>query len=110
MWFGIEFGIGVYAALVGCMFAFQRQLMYYPTKTIAAPAVYGLVGVKEIFRISADGVKLQVWTHAAREHYPTIVYFHGNAEHLGSRAAKFSAFIDAGFGLIAVSYRGFGKS
>lgn len=110
MWFGIELGFGIYAALIGCMFAFQRTLMYYPTRTIAAPAVYGLTKAEEIFLTSRDGTKLQTWTHPAQKGYPTIVYFHGNAEHLGSRAAKFSAFIDSGFGLVAVSYHGFGKS
>jgi len=39
-----------------------------------------------------------------------VVYFHGNALHLGERAVWLKAFIDAGLGLVAVSHRGFGKS
>jgi len=110
MWFGFELAIGIYAAMIGGIYAFQRSLMYYPVKTIASPDVYGLAGVKETSLTSFDGTELQAWVHPASSGWPTILYFHGNAEHLGSRAAKFSAFIDAGFGLIAVSYRGFGKS
>ncbi len=110
MWFGIDFAIGIYAALIGGIFAFQRHLMYYPVKTLAAPAVYGLTDVEEVFLKSVDDVKLQVWVHKTRTKYPTIVYFHGNATHLGDRAPKFASFVNAGFGLVAVSYRGFGKS
>ncbi|MBY0408120.1 MAG: alpha/beta hydrolase, partial [Rickettsiales bacterium] len=42
--------------------------------------------------------------------FPTIVYFHGNASHMGNRAGKYQAFADKGFGVLAVSYRGYGKS
>jgi fermentation-respiration switch protein FrsA (DUF1100 family) len=110
MLIGIELGLAVYGGLIGCMYAFQRVLMYHPTRTIADAVTYGLTTVREITLTSRDGTPLQCWTHAAREGFPTIVYYHGNAEHLGVRAAKFSAFVDAGFGLVAVSYRGFGKS
>jgi len=110
MWIGIIIGLGAYLLLIGCIFVFQRHLMYHPVTIIAPPSVYGLTNVEEVFVPSSDGVKLQVWVHKARESYPTIVYFHGNAFHLADRASKFSAFADAGFGLVAVSYRGFGKS
>ena len=61
--------------------------------------------MEDILLETSDNVRLQAWVHAARSGY-----FHGNALHLGERAAWFKAFIDAGFGLVAVSHRGFGKS
>jgi uncharacterized protein len=110
MWISIEIGIGVYCVFVGGLFAFQRRLMYFPVKMTEPPSAFGLKGVEDIFLETSDKVKLQTWVHAARPGYSTILYFHGNAFHLGERAAWFSAFIDAGFGLVAVSHRGFGKS
>jgi len=110
MWIAVEVGVGVYIALVSCIFAFQRHLMYHPAKNIAPPEVYGLSGVEDVFLSSADGVRLQAWVRPSRKGMPTIVYFHGNAANLSDRAAKFGGFIDAGFGLVAVSYRGYGKS
>ena len=110
MWIGIEIGIVVYCALLGGLFAFQRRLMYFPAKMTAPPSAFGLKGVEDIYLETSDKVRLQTWVHAARPGYPTVLYFHGNAFHLGGRAAWFKAFIDAGFGLVAVSHRGFGKS
>ena len=110
MWIGIEIGIAVYCALVGGLLVFQRRLMYFPVKMIAPPSAFGLKGVEDIILEASDNVKLQTWAHAARPGYPTLLYFHGNAIHLGERASWFNAYIDAGSGLVAVSHRGFGKS
>jgi fermentation-respiration switch protein FrsA (DUF1100 family) len=84
--------------------------MYHPLKAISPPEIYGLTGVEDIFLKSSDGVRLQAWVRPARKGMPTIVYFHGNAANLADRANKFAGFSEAGFGFIAVSYRGFGKS
>ena len=110
MWVAIEIGLGIYVAIVCCIFAFQRHLMYLPSKAILAPDAYGLGGMEELTLDAEDGVRLQAWAHPARTDMPTIVYFHGNAGHIGDRAAKFAGFLEAGFGLVAVSYRGYGKS
>lgn len=84
--------------------------MYHPSRDIGDPGKYGLGQINDLFIESLDGVRVQLWQHTAKPGYPTIIYFHGNAINLGDRVAKFSAFIDSGFGLIAVGYRGFGKS
>lgn len=99
-----------YLAVVGCIVFFQRQLMYHPNTHILSPAEYGLRGFEDMAITEKDGTSLQLWVHHPQEHFPTIVYFHGNAGNLGDRAAKFSAFADSGFGIVALSYRGYGKS
>lgn len=110
MLFLIKFAILSYIFLIGLIVFFQRKLMYRPVRVMGDPTSYGLPQVEETFITASDGVKLQLWQHVASPGYPTIVYFHGNAIHLGDRAAKFSSFTDSSFGLVAVSYRGFGKS
>lgn len=95
-----------YLALVAGIFAFQRQLMYHPDRLIGPPAEYGLGQVRDI--LTPGGV--QLWVSEAKHGYPTIIYFHGNASHLGNRADKFRAFLEEGFGLVALGYPGFGKS
>lgn len=99
-----------YGAVAAAIALFQRKLMYHPNKHINPPEAYGLKDVEDIMLRSGDGTPIQVWKHKAKDGFPTIIYFHGNAGNIADRAAKFSSFIDYGYGLLALSYRGFGKS
>jgi pimeloyl-ACP methyl ester carboxylesterase len=92
------------------MYLFQRQFMYFPDGSEALPATYKLEGFTRVPLVSGDGTAIAVWTHPARAGMDTIIYFHGNAGHLGYRAEKFRALAEAGFGLVALSYRGYGGS
>jgi fermentation-respiration switch protein FrsA (DUF1100 family) len=102
--------ICLYTALVAGMYVFQRKLMYMPDKAIEAPEQYGLKGFRDLRTKTADGLSIQLWYRPATQGFPTIVYFHGNASNLANRSGIFSALTNVGFGLLAVSYRGYGKS
>lgn len=99
-----------YAVLVVALFFFQRKLLYFPDRNIMPPESYGLEGFADLRATSADGTRVQLWYKAAQSGFPTIIYFHGNAAHLGNRAGTYHSFTQAGFGLLALSYRGYGKS
>lgn len=99
-----------YAVLCAGMFFFQRKLMYFPYAARPSFSACGLQCAQEIGLVSADGTKLVACHISAREHFPTIVYFHGNAGNLEFRAPRFAAFSAAGFGVLAVNYRGYGGS
>ncbi|MBY0355232.1 MAG: alpha/beta hydrolase [Rickettsiales bacterium] len=92
------------------MWAAQRHLLYRPQTNIQAPTIYGLQDFEDLHLQSADGTHVQVWHRKARAGYPTIVYFHGNGGHLGGRAHYYKLLSDAGFGILALSYRGYGSS
>lgn len=92
------------------MYGFQRQLMYVPTVAIESPASYGLVDFSAINLKASDGTQLEAWYHPAKENYPTIIHFHGNGGNLSHRAFFFSLLRDAGFGVLGLDYRGYGKS
>ena len=69
------------------------------------PAEYGLKTVKAIRIETNSGRKLLAWWHKPQmPNLPTIVYFHGNAGHLGHRAEKIRPYVDAGLGMLLVSY------
>jgi fermentation-respiration switch protein FrsA (DUF1100 family) len=55
---------------------------------------------------SFDGTKLIVWTAKAATNKPTVIYFHGNAGNLATRAQRFDRLLDRGFGVVAMAYRG----
>jgi len=99
-----------YVLFLALVYCFQRHLLYHPDKTIATPAQYGLENFTEYFVPSSDGVTIQLWYRSAAQGMPTVVYFHGNAANLGNRAGIYGALAEKGFGVLAVSYRGYGKS
>ncbi len=102
--------LALYIGLLIVMYVFQRRLLFLPDTNIAPPASYGLSDYKDIMAVSSDGYKIQLWYKEARAGYPTILYFHGNAANLANRAGSFAAFSNSGFGVLALSYRGYGKS
>ncbi len=106
----LTFLIGIYLLICAFLWFNQRNMLYYPTRDIAAPEAYGLSGVQEQFIKTPDGTRLQLWVKPAQDGLPTLIYFHGNGGHLGYRQEIYRAMTNAGLGLIALSYRGYGKS
>lgn len=107
----LKFFIVLYLGVMLTMTLLQRRLMYHPEKNILHPEDYGLNAVQELQLKAADGVHVQAWyIPPTNPTFPLILYFHGNAGHIGDRAVKLGQFAHAGFGVLGVSYRGFGKS
>ena len=93
----------IYLTLLAVMFIFQRQIQYHPTGKIEKT----LEGFEEKILITSDNKKILAWYKPAPEKGKLIIYFHGNAGNLGDRAHKFLAFSKSGFGVLAISYRGY---
>ncbi len=101
-------GFITYGALVGALSVFQRHLMYFPDTDKPSPADFGVPEMVEVTLKTKDGLDLLAWYRAPQsDALPVILYFHGNAGHIGFRAAKVRPYIDAGFGVLLVSYRGY---
>lgn len=99
---------GGYAALVAGMYVFQRNLMYLPSASMPSPAASGVGEMRTVTLHTEDGLELAAWYRPARPGRATIVYFHGNAGHLGYRAGRVRPYLDAGYGVLLVEYRGYG--
>ncbi|MDX1975507.1 MAG: alpha/beta fold hydrolase [Rickettsiales bacterium] len=100
----------LYGALLVYMYTMQRKLLYFPDVDIAPPESYGLSGFSDLRVRSSDNLSVQLWYAPAAANMPTILYFHGNAAHIGNRSAIYGALSAQGFGVAALSYRGYGKS
>ena len=59
---------------------------------------------------TADSERLVTWHVAPRSGRPVILYFQGNGGALSHRVDRFARLVQDGFGVVAVSYRGFGGS
>ncbi len=100
----------VYAVVAVAAFILQRRLMYFPDPERVSPAAYNLASVKERVLTAPDGTLLITWYTPAAPGKPTLLYFHGNAGNLASRAERIRRFAARGYGVLMLSYRGYGGS
>jgi len=99
----------VYLGLGAGLFALQRKLIYMPDRSTPERAEFGAHDMDEVSYETADGLALRAWYKApARDDRPVIVYFHGNAGHIGYRVGKVRPYLDAGYGVFLAGYRGYG--
>jgi fermentation-respiration switch protein FrsA (DUF1100 family) len=102
--------LGAYAALVGVVFGAQRQMMYFPMPGPLDPLAVGLPEMRSVALHTDDGLTLTAWYAPARGQAATLLYLHGNGGHIGHRAAKVRPYLDGGFGVLLLSYRGYGSN
>lgn len=99
----------IYGAVLVVMTVFQRSFLYYPGALETTPAQSGVPQMQTVRLTTEDGLQLLAWVQpppdAAK---PWVVIFHGNAGTLAGRAFKARRFLDAGYGVLLVEYRGYG--
>jgi uncharacterized protein len=105
----VTFGL-LYAVALSGMYAFQRDLQYFPTRRDPAPQAVGLTGVKVVPLATPDGEVLVLWTSPATGDRPTILFLHGNGGEIADRADRFAYYQAQGFGVAFLSWRGYGGS
>jgi hypothetical protein len=98
--------------IVGVLYAAQRQLVFPANTTRVDLIAAGLPETREIMLRTGDGVDLIAWTAAPKPGEPVVLYFHGNGGNLNSRGrvGRVRLLIEAGFGVVMVSWRGYGGS
>ena len=100
--------LSVYAVLVFLLYVFQRELIYFPLQGAPDPEAAGVPEMSLMWLETDDGLKLKAWYRPPLEPgLPTIVYFHGNAGHIGHRAFLIKPYLDFGFGVLLATYRGY---
>ncbi|MCZ6764468.1 MAG: alpha/beta hydrolase [Alphaproteobacteria bacterium] len=98
-----------YVLVAAVIFFTQRRLMYLPDPTPPSLAQAGVPDMSVVALRTGDGLDLEAWYRpAARDSAPTLVYLHGNAGNIGHRGGKVRPYLDAGFGVLLVSWRGYG--
>jgi uncharacterized protein len=102
--------VAIYFLTIVCMTIFQRRLQYFPDRRLVDPAQAGMDGVDALRLTTNDGETLVAWYVPAKDGHPLILYFHGNGGALGDRIPRFRALTASGYGLLALSYRGYGGS
>jgi uncharacterized protein len=100
----------VYLMVVGILFAMQRQMLFYRTTEPPMLNDATLTAKRSIVCLAtADGLNLRAWYFApAREGAPVALFLHGNAGDIGNHLPFAKFLITAGYGVLALEYRGYG--
>ncbi len=107
LWAGALTAGLAYGGAVAFMYAYQGKLMYPGSEPTEPPHAVGLRNVAEVRIETHDGLLLLAWWQPPQPGRPVVLYFHGNAGPLASRAIKFAHFAEAGYGLLMMAYRGY---
>ncbi len=103
--------VGFYLIFIAVFYVMQRQFIYFPKKSSkATPTDAGVSTMKIVSLQTADGLKLQAWYQPAKTGKPTLIYFHGNAGAISDRAALIKPYLDQGYGVLLVTYRGYSNN
>ena len=98
---GIAVTYVVFAIAVVCL---QRHLLYPAPEASHTPVLKG----GQLLRIPDGERTVSAFFIAAKEHMPTVVHFHGNAEQLADLVPLAFQYSQAGIGFMGVEYPGYG--
>ena len=102
--------VSIYVALLLTGYLVQRRLLYVVDPVHVDPKSAGLSGVTETVIAAPDGARVLAWHGPAKTGQPTLLYFHGNAGSLAARAPRIERFMAEGWGVLMMTYRGYGGS
>lgn len=98
-----------YLAILVMVYFGQRHLQYYPNRSYPKPADYDAPEMQALKVRTEDGLDLLAWfAPPKKKGGKVIVFYHGNAGHIGDRVHKVREFTAAGYGVYLCEYRGYG--
>ena len=98
-----------WSVIAGAMFVCQRALLYHPDSSSPDRATLVRSGFQPLSVKTVDGLELESWWRKPAEPGRlTVALFHGNAGHHGHRLQGVLPLIEAGYGIVLASYRGYG--
>ncbi len=101
---------GVLIALTVALGFFGMHLFYGKiyrfNQGMEQPGDFELDGVRDVTLTSEDGSEIAAWIKPPLEGAPVILYFMGNFTSIGPSINRLKPFLDKGFGVAALVYRG----
>ncbi len=111
----MTWAIGVAAALlltVAGIRLFENSFIYFPPRFpegFPSPELYGR-HVEEVWLTTLDRVRVNAWYLPNPASQRALLWFHGNAENIGHGLEHLGFYSRLGVNVLAVDYRGYGKS
>ena len=89
------------------LFFLQRKILFNTAGKPKKPNEYNLKNVEEVNITTTDGVNLLAWLSRPKINKPLLIYFHGNSFDIGERAYRIKRYIDEGWGILLLAWRGY---
>ena len=90
------------------LWIFQRHIIYRPDRVRPDPKLYSDYHISEISIKTSDELDLLGWwVKPIDANSPIIVYFHGNSGSLGYRLEKVIPYLNKGYGVLLLAWRGY---
>lgn len=104
--------VGGGAAGCSSLDEWQRQAIFNPIKDSPRWFSEPLAGTEEYAINLANGHQLHFWyvPQDDAKSAPTVLYLHGARWNMNGSVSRMARWLDLGFNVLAVDYRGFGKS
>jgi fermentation-respiration switch protein FrsA (DUF1100 family) len=106
-----------YIVIVVLLLVFEKRLIFFPQIPGRLSGDWSPPGLahEEVWLSASDGVRLNAWwvparADGARADLPTVLCFHGNAANIAWRADVYRFLRDLPANVLALEYRGYGKS
>lgn len=107
---GVLILLAVVLLLLGLAWAFQRQVIYFPSTREVEPASTVLPGARDVELHTSDGLSLGAWWLPATgaDRGLTVLVANGNAGDRSQRAPLARALAAEGLSVLLFDYRGYG--
>ena len=91
---------------------FEDRMVFFPEPALPGDMTPEQAGVQveDVFLTTGDGVKIHGWWAQTEAAQRTVLYFHGNAGNLSQRLPTIGWLQQLPANVLAVDYRGYGKS
>jgi len=101
-----------YVLLLILVRLFEARLIFFPNYPDRMDGDWHppVLPVQDVWLTAADGVKLHAWWIPHELAKVTFLAFHGNASNIANRAPIYEFLHDAPANVLAVEYRGYGRS
>ncbi|AFY37342.1 alpha/beta hydrolase fold protein [[Leptolyngbya] sp. PCC 7376] len=103
---------GIYFALCIFLLVWQNRIIFKPTKTLENfPQTYEL-DHHELWLPVKNGVEIHGWwlPSQANDNGKALLFLHGNSYNVGENLFHAKRFVDMGFSVLLMDYRGYGLS
>lgn len=90
----------------------ENHLIFFPPRYpvgFPGPETYRSE-IEEVWLLTADGVRINAFYRSNPTSKQALLWFHGNAENIGHGLPHLRALARLGVNILAVDYRGYGKS